>query len=84
MLNGNSFAPADNAWKNWPAEFPMCRCGKREETAEHFFLACGLYQDIRPEDIDSLNLLDPEFCNTIVDCISHSTKVNRLVLIIKA
>ena len=57
---------------------------QNEEAAEHFFLACGLYKDIRPEDIDSLNLLDPEFCNTIVDYISHSTKVNLLALIIKA
>ena len=57
----------------------MCHCGKSEETTEHFFLACGLYQDIRPEDIDSLNLLDPEDCNTIVDYISHSTKLKGIV-----
>ena len=57
----------------------MCRCGKSEETAEHFFLVSGLYQDIRPEDIDSLNLLGPEDCNTIVDYISHSTKLKRIV-----
>ena len=44
-------------------------------TPEHLFLACGLYQDIRPEDIDSLNLLDPEECNAIVNYISHSTKL---------
>ena len=55
-----------------------CRCGKSEETAD-FFLACGLYQDIRPEDIDSLNLLDPEDCNTIVDYISHSTKLKGIL-----
>ena len=79
IMIGNSFALADYAWKNWQAESPMCRCGKSEETAEHFFLACCLYQDIRPEDIDSLNLLDPEDCNTIVDYISQSTKLNGIV-----
>ena len=46
MLIGTSFALADYAWKNWQAESPMCRCGEGEETAEHFFSACGLYQDI--------------------------------------
>ena len=40
MLIGNSFALADYAWKNWHTESPMCHCGKSEETAEHFFLAC--------------------------------------------
>ena len=79
MVIGHSFASADNAWKKLVAESPMCRCGKSEETAEHFFLACGLYQDIRPEDIDSLNFLDPEDCNTTVDYISHSTKLNGIV-----
>ena len=64
MLIGNSFSLADYAWKNWQTESPMCHCGKSEETTEHFFLACRLYQDIRPEDIDSLNLLDPDDCNT--------------------
>ena len=79
MLIGNSFGLANYAWKNWQTESPMCHCGKREETAEHFSLACGLYQNIRPEDIDSLNLLDPEDCNTIVDYISHSTKLKGIV-----
>ena len=74
VMIGNSFASADYAWKNRQAESPMCRCGRSEETAERFFLACGLFQDIRPENIDSLNLLDPEDCNTIVDYISRSTK----------
>ena len=79
MLIGNSFALADYAWKNWQTESPMCHCGKSEETTEHFFLACGLYQDIRPEGIPSLNLVDPEDCNTIVDYISHSTKLKGIV-----
>ena len=79
MLIGNSFALVEYAWKNWHSESPMCRCGKREETAEDFFLAYGLYQDIRPEDIDSLHLLDPEDCNTIVDYISLSTKLKGIV-----
>ena len=56
----------------------MCRCGKSEETAEHFFLACGFYNDIRPEDFDSLILLDAENCNTFVDYILHSTKSNGI------
>ena len=46
---------------------------QKKETAENVFLACGLYKDIRSEDSDSLNLLDPENCNTIVDYISQST-----------
>ena len=75
----NSFALADYAWKNWQAESPMCRCDKREETAKQFFLVCGQFQDIGPDDIDSLNLLDPEDCNTIVHNISHSPKINRIV-----
>ena len=57
MLVGNFFALTDYALENWQTESPMCHCGKSEETTEHFFLACGLYQDIRPEDIDSLNIL---------------------------
>ena len=64
MLIGNSFSLADYACNNWQTESPMCHCGKSEETTEHFFLACGLYQDIRPKDIDSFNLPDPENCNT--------------------
>ena len=79
MLIGNSFALAYYSWKNWQAESSMWRCGKSEETAEHFFLASGLFHDIGPEDIDSLNLLDPEDCHTIVDYISCSTKLNRIV-----
>ena len=57
----------------------MCHCGNSEETAEHFFLACGLYNGIRPEYIDSLNLLDPEDSSSIVDYISPSTKVKGIV-----
>ena len=73
---GSFLALADYAWKYWQTESPMSRCGKSEETAEHFFPACGLYQDIRSEDFHSMNLLDPRDCNTIVDCISHSTKAD--------
>ena len=79
MLIGNSFSLADYAWKNWQTESPMCHCGKSEETTEHFFLAFGLYQNIRPEDLDLLNLLDPDDCNTIVNYISHSTKLKGIV-----
>ena len=78
MLIGKSFVLADYAWNNWQTESPMCHCGESEEYTEHFFLACGLYQDIRPKDLDSLNLLDPEDCNTIVDYISHSTNIYAL------
>ena len=79
MLIGNHFALADYPWKNWQTESPMCLCGKSEETAEHFFLGCGLYQDIISEDIDSLNLLDPEDGNTIVDYISLLTKLGGII-----
>ena len=79
MLIGNSFALADYAWKNGQTESPMCCCDKSEETAEHFRLACVLYHDIRPEDIDSLEFLDTEDCNTTVDYISHSTKLNGIL-----
>ena len=79
MLIGNSFALVDYAWKNWQTESPKCHFGKSEETAGPFFLACGLYQDIRPEDIGSLNLLDPEDCKTNIDYISHSTKLKKIV-----
>ena len=72
ILIGSSFALADYDRKNWQSEYPVCLCGKSEETVEHFFLACGLCHDIRPEDIDSLNLLDPEGCNTIVEYTSAS------------
>ena len=71
MLIGKSFVLADYAWNNWQTESPMSHCGKSEETTEHFFLACGLYQDIRPEDLDSLNLLDPEDCNTVLTYINN-------------
>ena len=79
MLFGNSFALVDYARKKWQTESPMCRCGKSEETAEHSFLTCGLYHDVRPEDIDTLNLLDPEDCIALVDYNSHSTKLNGFV-----
>ena len=76
ILIGNSFAVEDYASKSGR---PNHQCVKSEETAEHFFLACGLYQVNRPEDIDSLKLLDTEDCNTIVDYISKSTKLNEYV-----
>ena len=44
-----------------------------------FLLLCGLYNDIRPEYIDSLNILDPEDSSCFVDYIAHSTNVNGIV-----
>ena len=44
VLIGKSFALADYAWKHWQAEYPLCRCGKSEEAADHLFLAYqGIY-----------------------------------------
>ena len=65
--------------EKWQTETTMCQFGRSEETAEQFFLACGPYHDTRLEDIDSLNLLDPEECNTIVDYISHIPKLKGIV-----
>ena len=76
VLIGNFFVLADYSWQNWQTEFPMCSCGKSEETAEPFLMACSQNSDIRPENIESLDLLDPEDCNTLVNYISQSMKSN--------
>ena len=74
MLIGNSFALTDYAW-NIGRRFPRCVVVANVRRL-HFFLVCDQYHDIRPEDIDSWNLLDPEDCNIIIDYVSHSTKLN--------
>ena len=38
---------------------PSCQCGERFETAEHFFLECARYQNIRLHLIDKINSVKP-------------------------
>ena len=64
LLIDNSLALIYQAWKSWRTESLMCRCGRNDESAEFFFLACSLHSHIGPENLEPLKLLDPDDCNT--------------------
>ena len=65
------FVQTDYAWKKWQIEPPMCRCSKREETAECFFQPRGKTTTSDLKTRESLDLLDLEDCKTFVTTSSN-------------
>ena len=57
-LNEHKFRPGFNDTIN-----PMCACGTKIDTTEHFLLRCPFYSTLRLELFENLEKIDPNFLN---------------------
>ena len=57
-LNEHKFRPGFNDTIN-----PMCACGTKIDTTEHFLLRCPFYSTLRLEFFENLEKIDPNFLN---------------------
>ena len=77
LVFGKSPLFAKLKWRLSQCASPLCMCGSAEENSTHYFFYCPLWDHYRPENIDELNLLTYDDCQSLSNFIEAIGKLEK-------